>query len=86
MMGGLRTVFGGAAVVVAGIIGAIVVPANTSPDNRAIGLAAGNAPPGLSRGTYEVLLIVSWILILLGIVVVAIGLIAYAQDRAGARR
>jgi hypothetical protein len=73
---------------VAGVAGLVVVPANSAPDNRLPSYPAPGAagPPGLSHGTYELLLIFSWAVLIFGAVVVALSLIDYAPQRLTDRR
>lgn len=64
---------------VAGVIGLVVVPANTVPGNRVNGLA-NSAAPGLTTGTYEVLMVLSWTVLIAGAIVVLIGIVQLLND------
>lgn len=89
-------VFGGAVLIIAGIAGFIEahshrpVPATTLSHNLRMAFAeesAGVTPQpasGLSQSNYDLVHIASWALIILGVLLVIVGLIAYARRDARA--
>jgi len=69
----IYTVVVGFLVMAAGVVGLVVVPANTVPGNRVQGLA-NQVAPGLTTGAYEVLMVVSWVVLIGGGIVVLVGI------------
>jgi hypothetical protein len=73
------TLLAGFLLMVVAVIGLVVVPANTVAGNRVQGLA-NPAAPGLTTGTYEALMVLSWAVLIGGAIVVLSGIVQLRND------